>query len=90
MDEATKLLVLKQNLQRTNTTANDYYLKHLLKQAFGLMKREGIKEEDSYDYHMAIVDYAAHLFRKRANGENKMPNHLRLELNNILFSQKAR
>lgn len=90
MDEATQLMILKQNLQRTHTTANDEFLKHLLGQAKGLMKREGITDDNTKEYQMAVIDYAAFLFRKRANIENTMPKHLRKELNNILFSQKMK
>ena len=39
---------------------------------------------------MAVVQYAAYLFRKRAGNETAMPRFLRLRLNNILFSQKER
>jgi len=54
------------------------------------MKREGIVNDGTNDYDMVVVDYAAFLFRKRANSEMKMPRHLRYELNNILFSQKQK
>lgn len=89
MDETTQLLVLKQNLQQL-TNANDEYLKTSLKHAESLMTREGIKDDESYDYIMAKIDYAAFLFRKRANSNIKMPLHLRYELNNILMSQKMK
>lgn len=89
MDAESKLIVLKNNLQII-TNANDKYLNILLEQAEALMKREGIENDDTNDYHMAHVDYAAFLFRKRANLEAGFPTHLRYELNNLLFSQKAR
>ena len=89
MDEKSKLTVLKHNLQII-TNANDDYLKILLEQAEALMKREGIENDGTNDYHMAHVDYTAFLFRKRANLEAGFPTHLRYELNNLLFSQKAR
>ena len=56
------------------------------------MTREGIVDDDSFDYYMAKIDYAAFLFRKRANKDNTlaMPRSLRYELNNILLSQKGR
>lgn len=84
-----KLEILKMNLQ-LHTTANDEYLKALLDQSVALMKRRGIVEEDSMDYHMAQVDYAAFLFRKRANLEAPFPEHLKQELRDILFSQKMK
>nr|DAK08534.1 MAG TPA: Head Tail Connector Protein [Caudoviricetes sp.] len=86
--EDTELTVLKQNLQMPQTNANDEYLKVLLKQAASLMTREGIVDDDSFDYYMAKIDYAAFLFRKRAS--IAMPRSLRYELNNILWSQKGR
>lgn len=90
--EDTELTVLKQNLQMPPTNANDEYLKVLLKQAASLMTREGIVDDDSFDYYMAKIDYAAFLFRKRANQDSSlaMPRSLRYELNNILWSQKGR
>ena len=90
--EDTELTVLKQNLQMPPTNANDEYLKALLKQANSLMAREGIVDDDSFDYYMAKIDYAAFLFRKRASKDNTlaMPRSLRYELNNILLSQKGR
>lgn len=89
LDKEDKLDLLKRNLQ-TNTTANDEYLKALLDQSVALMKRRGIIEEDSMDYHMAQVDYAAFLFRKRANLEASFPEYLKQELRDILFSQKMK
>lgn len=88
MNDELKLKILKSNLQLL-TDANDDFLKKLINQAKSLMKREGIKEENTDDYEMAVIDYAAFLFRKRANSEMMMPRHLRYELNNIIFSQKA-
>lgn len=90
--EDTELTVLKQNLQMPPTNANDEYLKVLLKQAASLMTREGIVDDDSFDYYMAKIDYAAFLFRKRASKDDTlaMPRSLRYELNNILWSQKGR
>lgn len=89
MNDGYKLSVLKNNLQLL-TDSQDLYLKELLKQAESVMKREGIVNDGTNDYDMAVVDYAAFLFRKRANSEMKMPRHLRYELNNILFSQKQK
>lgn len=89
MDENMQLKILKMNLQLL-TNAQDDYLKKLLKQAVSLIKREGIQNDHTEDYEMAIIDYAAFLFRKRANNELTMPRHLRYELNNILMSQKSK
>lgn len=89
MDNMAKLTILKNNLQMLNNT-NDEYLDLLLEQAESLMKRKGIQNDETMDYHMAQIDYAAFLFRKRANLQAPFPDHLRWELNNLLFSQKAR
>lgn len=89
MTENQKLEILKINLQKL-TSADDKYLKHLLQQAKALITREGIIDDGTDDYTMANIDYAAFLFRKRASKEMIMPRSLRLELNNILFSQKSK
>lgn len=66
MDKAAKLAILKQDLQML-TTANDEYLGTLLDLAAGAIQREGIKLiEDDTECDMAVVQYAAYLFRKRA------------------------
>lgn len=89
MNDSQMLEILKLNLQKL-TSADDKYLETLIKQAKALMTREGITDDQTNDYSMAVVDYAAFLFRKRASKEMMMPRSLRLELNNILFSQKSR
>lgn len=89
MNAEQKLAVLKINLQLL-TDSNNIYLEKLLKQAESLMAREGIINDYTNDYDMTVVDYAAFLFRKRANSEMHMPKHLRYALNNILFSQKSK
>ena len=65
-------------------------LKKLLSQAEEAIKTEGItliKNDISCD--MAVISYAAYLFRKRASAETTMPRFLRYQLNNILFKQKG-
>lgn len=89
MNNELMLSILKNNLQLL-TNANDDFLRQLLAQAKALIKREGIIDDNSDDYSMAVIDYAAFLFRKRAQSEKTMPKHLRYELNNILFSQKSK
>lgn len=72
------------------TTANDEYLGTLLDLAAGAIQREGIKLiEDDTECDMAVVQYAAYLFRKRAAADTTMPRFLRWQLNNLLFSQKV-
>lgn len=92
MNDSLKLMLLKQDLQLL-TNQQDEYLKTLLKFAKKAIIREGVnfKENNrSIELEMAVVQYAAYLYRKRAGKETSMPRYLRYELNNILFSQKAR
>ena len=89
MTEAQKLTLLKKDLQQM-TTANDEYLLHLLTFAEAAIEREGITvKEGDVECEMAVVHYAADLFRKRAGTDTAMPRFLRYELNNLLFSQKG-
>ena len=89
MDKAAKLAILKQDLHML-TTANDEYLGTLLDLAAGAIQRESIKLiEDDTECDMAVVQYAAYLFRKRAAEDAAMPRFLRWQLNNLLFSQNA-
>ena len=89
MNTAGKLTVLKMDLQM-KTNANDEYLGFLLDSAAAAIKREGINlVDDSSECDMAVIHYAAYLFRKRAGADTAMPRFLRYELNNLLFSQKG-
>ena len=88
MTDANKLVILKKDLQMT-TTANDEYLETLLTFAKAAIEREGIVLEDNIECDMAVIHYAAYLFRKRAGTDTAMPRFLRYELNNLLFSQKG-
>ena len=89
MDKAAQLSLLKQDLQML-TSANDAYLTTLLDLAVQAITTEGIVLEDTIECDMAVVQYAAYLFRKRAAADTAMPRFLRWQLNNILFSQKGR
>lgn len=90
MDEAAKLLVLKQDLQML-TSANDDFLKTLMKLAASEIETEGITlTEGNIESDMAVIQYAAYLFRKRAGTDASMPRYLRWQLNNMLFSQKGK
>jgi len=85
-----KLVLLKQDLQML-TSANDAYLENLIYAAETAIQREGITiVENDMDIDMAVIQYAAYLFRKRASNETTMPRFLRWRLNNILFSQKGK
>lgn len=89
MTDAEKLIVLKQDLQML-TTANDDYLSTLIGLAKSAIATEGIVLVDGdIEGDMAVVQYAAYLFRKRASEETVMPRFLRYQLNQLLFKQKV-
>ena len=89
MTNEEKLVLLKKDLQML-TSANDEYLSALLSQAAAAIQTEGIVLDTSIECEMAVVEYAAYLFRKRASTETAMPRFLRWNLNNILMKQKGR
>lgn len=89
MTDGEKLTLLKQDLQMI-TNANDVYLSALLSQASSAIQTEGIVLDGTIECDMAVVQYAAYLFRKRASTETAMPRFLRWNLNNILMKQKGR
>ena len=90
MTNEDKLKLLKQDLQML-TSSNDDFLSSLLSASETAIQREGIAlVENDMDIDMAVIQYAAYLFRKRAGNETAMPRFLRWRLNNILFSQKGR
>lgn len=89
MTDEEKLTLLKQDLQMI-TNANDVYLSALLSQASSAIQTEGIVLDGTIECDMAVVQYAAYLFRKRASTETAMPRFLRWNLNNILMKQKGR
>lgn len=89
MNDTEKLAVLKKDLQMI-TNANDVLLQNMLMASKNMIEREGIILEDSIECDMIQIQYAAYLFRKRASSETAMPRFLRYELNNLLFSQKAK
>lgn len=87
MTKEDRLALLKQDLQMI-TSANDAFLSALLDTAVAAIRREGITlVENDVDIDMAIVQYAAYLFRKRAGTDTAMPRFLRYRLNNIWISQ---
>lgn len=89
MNSIAKLDLLKQDLQLM-TSAHDYYLGNLLQQAESAIQTEGIKLiENDIEIDMAVIQYAAYLFRKRGASETSMPRYLRWQLNNILIKQKG-
>lgn len=89
MTDQERLTVLKKDLQML-TDSNDDYLKLLLEQAKAQIEREGVELSVGIEGDMAVIQYAAYLFRKRAGGETAMPRFLRLQLNNMKISQAGR
>lgn len=90
MTSEEKFALLKQDLQML-TSANDDFLKSLITTAESAIQREGITlVKNDMDIDMAVIQYAAYLFRKRASNETSMPRFLRFRLNNILMSQKGK
>ena len=89
MTDEEKLTLLKNDLQMF-TSANDEYLSALLLQSVSAIQTEGIILDGTIECDMAVVQYAAYLFRKRAANETSMPRFLRWNLNNILMKQKGR
>lgn len=89
MNDAAKLAVLKQDLQML-TSANDDYLRTLLTLAASAIQTEGIILNEDIESDMAVIQYAAYLFRKRAGTDTAMPRFLRWQLNNMLFRQKGK
>lgn len=102
MDDQAILKMLKMNLEKPNSVA-DEYLSNLIKVAKSEIAREGIdliETDGTYaeDDANLIVMYAAYLYRNRvsttegyqttAMQPQGMPYMLRLALNNHLFSQK--
>ena len=85
MTDEERLTLLKSDLQML-TSANDVFLKSLIETAKAAIQREGITlVENDMDIDMAVVQYAAYLFRKRAAADTAMPRFLRYRLNNIHF-----
>lgn len=90
MNAAEKLAILKADLQQL-TSSNDTYLGKLLELAAAAIEREGIVLiENDIECDMAVIHYAAYLFRKRASADTAMPRYLRYDLNNLLMSQKGK
>lgn len=89
MGSSDRLEMLKFDLQICHSHA-DKYLEMLLKGAERAIGQEGILLEDTVEDALLLTMYAAYLYRKRAEQENKMPRMLRYALNNRLLSQKMK
>ena len=89
MTDQEKLTILKKDLQML-TNSNDDYLKILMQQAKAQIEREGVDTSDGIEEDMAVIQYAAYLFRKRASGDTAMPRYLRIQLNNMKVSKAGK
>lgn len=90
MSRDDQLVMLKHDLQRTQKfTEQDAYLLALLDDAAARIAEEGIDLMDTVRDGMLCVNYAAYLYRKRADSEGAMPRGLRWSLNQRLLAQKG-
>lgn len=89
MSDIDILAMLKMNLEIiAENTSKDTYLDQLIQASRTMIAREGITLDDSIDDANLVVMYAAYLYRKRADAEERMPRMLRYALNNRVFSEK--
>lgn len=88
MDAAILLQDLKTDLG-ISSDAFDVRLQSRIKTARERIEAEGATLTDSESDRDLVVMYAAYLWRSRVTGE-KMPDMLRLALNNRVLSEKAR
>lgn len=87
MGEVAQLSLLKHNLQRSHTSAQDEYLSALLRDADRELSDMGIKPGAAKDF--LVIDYAAFLFRSRADihYSQTMPRFLDRRIKNVLIHQ---
>lgn len=88
MDDATKLTLLRMDLQITTDKYNEY-LAAVLSAATSAIEREGIALADTAEDGMLCVQYAAYLYRRRREHDTAMPRYLRWTLNNRKISQEG-
>lgn len=90
MTDADKLLLLKQDLQRTGTIpGEDNYLRQLLQAAQASLERQGVRPDGTADYDQLVISTAAWLYRKRVSGEAE-PQFLRRMRLDCIISQRMR
>lgn len=90
LDDASMILLLRQDLQRTaELPGEDAYLPQLLQAAKASLERQGVYEEDSADWVQTLISTAAWLYRKRISGEAE-PQFLRRMRLDLIVSQQAR
>lgn len=90
LDDASMILLLRQDLQRTAELPGETeYLTQLLQAARASLERQGIYEEDSADWVQTLISTAAWIYRKRVTGEAE-PKFLRRMRLDLIVSQRAR
>lgn len=88
MSDADRLLLLKQDLQRTGTVpGEDSYLTQLLQAAQASLERQGVRPDGTADYDQLVISTAAWLYRKRVTGEAE-PQFLRRMRLDCIVSQR--
>ena len=88
MDDATKLTLLRMDLQITTDKYNEY-LAAVLSAATSAIERKGIALADTAEDGMLCVQYAAYLYRRRREQDTAMPRYLRWMLNNRKISREG-
>jgi hypothetical protein len=88
MDDATKLTLLRMDLQITTDKYNEY-LAAVLSAATSAIEREGIALADTAEDGMLCVQYAAYLYRRRREQDTAMPRYLRWMLNNRKIAREG-
>lgn len=87
MEKEIKLLMLKNDLQRTGPLqGDDEYLPFLIDAAEARLTRQGILDDGSMDYAQTVVGTAAWMYRKRINGEAE-PEYLRRLRKDLLLAR---
>lgn len=87
---ATILAALKVDIGIKSTTAYDERLSQIIQSSYASIVREGATlNVDSLEDAQLVVMYAAWIWRRRDTGEG-MPRMLRYQLNNRIFSEKAK
>lgn len=90
MTDADKLLLLKQDLQRTGSIpGEDDYLRQLLRASQASLERQGVRPDGTADYDQLVISTAAWLYRKRITGEAE-PQFLRRMRLDCIISQRMR
>lgn len=90
LDDASLLILLRQDLQRTaNLPSEDTYLLQLLQAARASLERQGARDDGAPDWDQAVISTAAWLYRKRITGEDE-PKFLRRMRLDLIASSAAK